>query len=489
MFKRVLVLSSFLLMFVGFSAWADNITQYCQFSTNGELLGNATCINNLEEEQKASSSNPFSVNVLYGSANTNTKQYSGTFSSFQSAVQTFSDNGLSGFNYNADRAFIAGNATLTGVNFLGAYWFGPQAGNPTDSCGDAGCHENIYLSFKDASGQTTNVQFSSGQTYQPTGANGTQNNSIPPAFDSATGNDIITGNPGESLSTLLQNWLKSSAGQSFLTDFLKTTVSVAPFSPVAGNPSSYMGQAVQENFDIANLINFQTGPVSGLNLFNLSPTYSTYNADGATEQLYSLPLRDIYYINDSNALIFDFPISYADTVGSQTYAVSAGLAYVHSFALPASITWSLSPSAHIGADGSQDFASGTLIYNGGFSSNIALPVDQFTFNLVDNATYLKTVAVNIQGYETNYDIDNTLTENGVDINYAINPKFSVGTNYSNTYVISGQPWFIKDYNQTGGNISLNKDYKGAVYNFLTIGASYLFAPHFNGVTINLSLNF
>jgi hypothetical protein len=382
-------------------------------------------------------------------------------------------NGIfAGFNSHSTGAAIAASMNYLGVQMTAKYAF-INANTSINNVAQG--YETVTLSYFNGS-EWVEQSFKSTRTYSYQGA--------PPL----SGVNALLGDSedGQSVGEIITNWIKQDDGQSFLTGLLQAQVALAPFNPVAGNPSSYMARATDETYDTANFVGYANGPVGGLSIFNMQPTYTNFSAGSVPVQVTSIPFRTAHFFNDSNALVFDMPISYIDTNGSTSYSMSLGLGWDHYF----TPNWSLMPSFNAGASGSIDLASATVIYDGSLTNHYQIPFKQWTFGLTNDLSYLDTAAVSLGGYQMDYDLTNWTTKNGVDAAYQINSKYSTGAYYSRFDVLSGNTWYVPSYNEVGADFAILKKYKTSTYNFVSLGVGYLFAPQdFNGVSVNLGVNF
>jgi hypothetical protein len=303
--------------------------------------------------------------------------------------------------------------------------------------------------------------------------------------------DIISPISTKNVWDQLIDFLKGQGGTAILQDLADDWVSKTSIDPVAGNPNSLMADLVTQNFNFAANGIVNNGDVSGLDLFSVSPSYYHVTNNGYSVTDANLPLQWSHYFNQDNALFVAMPINYSKVESATAYSLSLGLGYSHVFIRNAYLTWALTPSIFAGVVGSLDLGSGTLMYDGALASRLATPLtDKLTLGLTDDVSYLKTAKVKIGEVETPYDLNNTITQNGLDLTYQFHKMMSVGGYYTLTNVISGQKWFIPSYNEVGVKFAKQTDYKSAMYDHITVNLGYTFGAHnYNGFLAAFGFNF
>ncbi len=299
--------------------------------------------------------------------------------------------------------------------------------------------------------------------------------------------EVFTGDNRDAAENQFNNWLKGE-GDAQVTKLFKGFVSNTAYDPVAGNPTSLMARMLDNDFDIATQAHLRryAGITHGYNLFSFAPTYSDYTVGGTNVHQYNIPIKDSLYFNGGkSAFIFDMPITYIDEDGTSTYSAQLGLA----FAQAINKFWSLIPAFHVGAVGSVDLGSGTVVYDASLSSRTEIPIGQFEVGMTNTFDWLKTQNVQTGAYNINYDLTNWGFKNGLDGQYHFkNVPIALGLSYSYA-VMFGDKWYIPDYNEVGFNFINTAKHNGTRYDFLTLGVDYQFAPHFDGYNVVLGMNF
>lgn len=404
------------------------------------------------------------------------QQITPSFSNLQAAIDYYKDANLEsyfpGLDFNKAGLVLHGAINMGGF-LLGADYQTVEVASiiPSSNSGIAtspdGITKTLTLSYTDASGA-----------------------SVSHTFNQQTGDaPIQPGQTTQSIENQLKDFVKGDTGQNFLTGMLQARVAESPIDPVAGNPVSYMARLVDNDYNLA-IEGHQAGQEGGgLTLFGVTPQYTSATLASLNVKTYNLPLRYNHFFNSSNDLIIDMPITMQTLNQTNTYSVGLGAAYSHFF-LP---HWSLMPAFHMGAVGSLDLGSATMLYDGALASRVTVPFGsegQYEAGLTNDVSYLKTQSITVASYSIAYKLSNWLTKNGVDFNYLLDKSYSVGTYYDRVDKISGNRWYVGDYNEIGVKSAKISFYNGSRYNFLTLGLGYLFGPaKFSGVNMSLGINF
>ena len=391
-----------------------------------------------------------------------------SFSNIQAAIDYYKDSNLEtyfpGLDFNKPNLDLHGGIDMAGFVVSALYQTDEIASlTPTTN----GISKVLTLSYVDVNG-----------------------NLVSKTFDQQVGSTILQpGASTESIEDQLKDFIKGDNGQGFLTGLLQARVAASPIDPVAGNPVSYMARLVDNDYDLA-IEGHQAGENDGgLMLFGVTPEFSRTTLSELNVSTYNLPLRYNHFFNNSNNLIVDMPITSQTINQTNTYSVGVGAAYSHFF-LP---HWSLMPAFHVGMVGSLDLGSATMLYDGALASRVTVPMgpaSQYELGITNDVSYLKTQSVTIASYSIAYKLSNWITKNGVDFNYLMNKAYSVGTYYDRFDKLSGNRWYVDNYNEVGVKAAKISVYNDARYNFLTLGLGYLYGPgNFSGVNVSLGVNF
>ena len=264
--------------------------------------------------------------------------------------------------------------------------------------------------------------------------------------DADINNLTFDGGSQEESFKLLKDWLKDNK-DGLMKKILKAGVEKTPYDMVAGNPNSLMATMTDTSFQRAG------GGVLGNFVSYISPNASrhSFDFDGDTKDatVYSLPLAKTFKFGDSGyALLFDMPLTYADIEGSVSYAAQLGLGLKIPVVDNNSVKWNLIPAGRVGAIGSEDMLSGGILYSGTLTSDLQMPVGEFTYGLTNMVGYIRDYSLKVDDYEIEYDLQNTVFKNGVSVRWDFADKWALNGSYAYTFY-TGSELFIDDYHDTG----------------------------------------
>lgn len=186
--------------------------------------------------------------------------------------------------------------------------------------------------------------------------------------------------------------------------------------PVAGNPNSLMAQMGKADFNFGT--DFGGGnakasskPESDKNSIGVGLRFGRYAGDDYDQDTYTIPLSYTHRFssNPNKQLLFDMPITYCNVEGSKGYSTSLGLGLRY----PILENWTITPAVRAGAVGSVDMGSAAILYSASLVSNLNIYVGDFIFTLGNMATYFKSESIDADDYSVDYDLQNTMTKNGV----------------------------------------------------------------------------
>lgn len=227
--------------------------------------------------------------------------------------------------------------------------------------------------------------------------------------------ETFTGQTRDESQELMEAYLKAN-GDGIMTKMLNYTAANTPVDPVAGNPNSLMSGMGSADFGLATdfggggqLSDMKTSSTS--NSVSVGFRFGSYSVDDYTQDVYTLPIRyTIRFDSDPRKqLIFDLPLLYTDTNGSDSYNASLGVG----LRLPVNDDWSITPAVRGGAVGSLDMGSASILYSGSLTSNYNLYWDDIKVIIGNMAAYYKTVALDTGDFEIDYDLTNSMIKNGI----------------------------------------------------------------------------
>lgn len=291
--------------------------------------------------------------------------------------------------------------------------------------------------------------------------------------DADINNLTFDGGSQEESFKLLKDWLKDNK-DGLMKKILKAGVEKTPYDMVAGNPNSLMATMTDTSFQRAG------GGVLGNFVSYISPNASrhSFDFDGDTKDatVYSLPLAKTFKFGDSGyALLFDMPLTYADIEGSVSYAAQLGLGLKIPVVDNNSVKWNLIPAGRVGAIGSEDMLSGGILYSGTLTSDLQIPVGEFTYGLTNMVGYIRDYSLKVDDYEIEYDLQNTVFKNGVSVRWDFADKWALNGSYAYTFY-TGSELFIDDYHDTGLAL-IRKFEKGGFFSGMALVGNYAFGSN------------
>ena len=286
-------------------------------------------------------------------------------------------------------------------------------------------------------------------------------------------NMTFDGGSQEESFQLLKDWLKNNK-DGLMKKILKAGVEKTPYDMVAGNPNSLMATMTDNSFQRAG------GGGWGTFVSYISPNASqhSFDFDGDTKKarVYSLPLAKTFdFGNSGYALLFDMPLTYADMDGSVSYAAQLGLGLKIPVINNDKMSWNLIPAGRVGAIGSEDMLSGGILYSGTLTSDLQIPVGNFTYGLTNMVGYIRDYSLKVDDYEIEYDLQNTIFKNGVSVRWDFADKWALNGSYAYTFY-SGSELFIDDYHDTGVALVRKFD-KGSFFSGMALVGNYAFGSN------------
>jgi putative lipoic acid-binding regulatory protein len=275
-------------------------------------------------------------------------------------------------------------------------------------------------------------------------------------------------------------------GEQAYAQFLKTMNQLSPVATLDGNPQSstaLIATDVFNRFGIENQQPTQYRSYSDGAYIGVSADGGSTRADGLDGSWAGFSLDTGARFGSHVALSFGTTLAYRNTENSQAYTVAEEVA------LPVTIinnrdngiSWQVAPWAFAGLSASYDQAAGGILVGGGGTSSLALHLNGLTVTLGDQISYTGNVAVNVDGYSFDTDIDQWILKDGLDASYQFpgtpffveggiaysnfldraavpnywTPTLGVGiaTGRYSSIQISYQGDFAKQYNQNGGELA------------------------------------
>lgn len=194
-------------------------------------------------------------------------------------------------------------------------------------------------------------------------------------------------------------------GNETLTRILKAAAARTAFDPVAGNPSSLMSRMVATVHDSGTRVAPGAGFFAGIGGDGMRLTSDDVEVTSATVQ----PTIGYGFANGWT-LALDAPLTWQQTEKADTWSGHLNLGLT----VPVTEAWSLTPSAFVGAVGSEDLGAGAVLTGGGLTSRYERPLtDRFSLVLGNTVAVVTTVPVSVGDYEVDYDLTNVVARNGL----------------------------------------------------------------------------
>jgi hypothetical protein len=305
-------------------------------------------------------------------------------------------------------------------------------------------------------------------------------------------NETFTGRTRDDSQQQLLNFLQKS---SLYGKVVNALVASSPTEPLAGNPTSLMAQMVGRDFssafngtdEVGSSDVTPHGGEAGLGL-----AYSHFTQGGIAVDSMTLPLsysfrfeRDPRYV-----LTFELPISYTNSGGAKTAAVSFGVG----LSIPLSDQWTITPKLSSGATGSIDLGSGGVLVSGSVTSAYRFKAWDNDFILGNMLGIAQSVGISIGSYSFDPHITNEYMKNGLLVS---RPLRLMGVQAESVRDVVAQAWVMdtrfagsKLYDDSFQEVGVSLGKHLATFgNYVRIGATYFHAHHSNGAMVNFGYTF
>lgn len=284
-----------------------------------------------------------------------------------------------------------------------------------------------------------------------------------------------------------------------LQQILGYLVAETPIDPVAGNPASLMSTMVQSDFSLGSPIGGGSRLSIGTRededgrrgVLGLAARFNRFTADDRTIQSFTLPLSySVPVGGGGRALLFDLPLTAADTDGAMSYATSLGIG----LKVPVTDRWTLTPVARIGATGSVDLGALAAIYSASLTSNYEFGAGGWTFDLGNSVAYLSTTPIDTGDTDFNYDLQNTVIRNGLGARRAASfpilgqrGEWQLGV--VNTQFL-GDDLFVTSSTEFSLSLATQKLRNAVLFEQLALGVTYIVTDtDYTGFSLNFGYRF
>ena len=241
------------------------------------------------------------------------------------------------------------------------------------------------------------------------------------SFDFLTATDGVNGSFSTvdiPLFSLTEELAVSQTGTGTLTAEVRLAdgsrlIADAPFNPVNGSPGSLLQQMSRNDFwaGVDDLSFLDGGPFLLDGRTEIGFDFQSFDQDGINIQLYSLPLRRRFPIQETDlTLLLEVPITVANIEGDLAYSGQAGVG----LRAPVTDFWVLTPAVRVGGVYSDDFATEALGFGGSITSRIEIPFGDFLIDIGNHVGYYEANDIDVFVDESvAYSTSNTVLRNGV----------------------------------------------------------------------------
>lgn len=293
--------------------------------------------------------------------------------------------------------------------------------------------------------------------------------------------------------------------EGLLTRILNYFVSETGTDPVAGNPTSLQANMIAADFGIGTGLGAdgssqasgegEGGEEGRRNVYGLGARLGQYQVNGNDITTINLPLTFVRPLSDPRyALIIDVPLTFSETNGSQSYAASLGVG----MRVPITTNWTLTPVVRVGATGSVDLGSLAGMYSATLSSSYKFAAGSTEINIGNMLGYISTAGSDstrtVDDFEINYDLQNTVTRNGIGISGPLTYElFGQKTTWQAAVVntlIFGDDVYIDNYTDMAFSVGTKQSRNGLTWDSIRIGFTYTVGNEgFHGGRINFGYQF
>jgi len=297
----------------------------------------------------------------------------------------------------------------------------------------------------------------------------------------------------------LEDWLTGDfesalAPRASLEDLLAALVHRSPIDPVAGNPNSLQTRMFDADWRLGNEGPFLSGVrlPDGPDLFSTGPELATTSSGPWRVNRVELPLsyRANFRRHPGFSFLLDLPLALTSTEGQLSGLGSLGAGFQIR-----PLSWlSFTPLARAGIVGSDSVGALAVLYTGSLTSRLTVPLGPFELGVANLVGYSHTYdGIEVGDLELEYDLENFTMRNGGSLSGPLAPElfgaqlgFEVFGSDQRFY---GDDLFLEAQHEVGAALVLFGDVAGSRYQFLHLGASYVWGEEIDGAQLELRLRF
>jgi hypothetical protein len=219
---------------------------------------------------------------------------------------------------------------------------------------------------------------------------------------------------------LVESFLRGNEDPEGLQQLVKGIVANSTTDPVAGNPSSLLGQSVIADYEIGTMLPGDDGGMSpraaGWHFgIGFSGQYQDTRRSDVTN--YSIPLGVSYAFGEDGPEVFlHVPLVLSDIDGSNAYQGTGALGVRVPVITGPSLRWALTPAIRWGAAGSWDEGSVGQTYGGSVTSDLRVALGGGTTLGIGNSIgHYRTEPLEYGDFRVSYKLRNWSYRNGVSL--------------------------------------------------------------------------
>ncbi len=221
------------------------------------------------------------------------------------------------------------------------------------------------------------------------------------------------------------------------SDILRELLRVSAVDPLAGNPASAQSQMVAGDFDAGFSSMYDSAPPGSA--FGMGLRFGSYAMGGFTQNVYTLPLDYTYTFKNHDVLAVRLPLTYIEVDGATAYRGQLGLSYKKVI----TSRWALTPAVGYAIAGSSDLGSLGQILSASLTSDLNLYDNgRWSLSMGNLLGYYVSMPTRIADFNVDYDIQNTITRNGLLLSIPLQKQFW-GREFSIDIFAIGT-WFFGD---------------------------------------------
>ena len=245
-------------------------------------------------------------------------------------------------------------------------------------------------------------------------------------------NETFNGGTRDRSNDQFEDYIKQNG-----SDILRELLRVSAVDPLAGNPASAQSQMVAGDFDAGFSSMYDSAPPGSA--FGMGLRFGSYSMGGFTQNVYTLPLDYTYTFNNHDVLAVRLPLTYIEVDGATAYRGQLGISYKKVI----TSRWALTPAVGYAVAGSADLGALGQILSASLTSDLNLYDNgRWSLSMGNLLGYYVTIPTRIADFNVDYDIQNTITRNGLLLSIPLQKQFW-GREFSIDVFAIGT-WFFGD---------------------------------------------